>query len=179
MANRKRDRRDDDDDSGSWRGGISRPITSQPRPVPVVVGPSHSSVMKTIATLTPKADRQSDRLVEPGAKGVVLNPVNGRKVPAPLRASIAERFVSRRVEHPAGPVLSASQVAKGEVVRKPEPMATRKPGEFVTAKRGKAPRMDVEKSLHSACVARNRPTDTKGNGDGRPFVPWCQKGKRK
>lgn len=28
------------------------------------------------------------------------------------------------------------------------------------------------------CLSENRPKDTRGNGGSRPFVPWCQKGKK-
>lgn len=29
-----------------------------------------------------------------------------------------------------------------------------------------------------SCRDENRPSDTKGNGGGRPFIPWCSRGKK-
>lgn len=55
------------------------------------------------------------------------------------------------------------------------------------APRAKLTRLDQEKLSEKgvnlrddakACLKENRPKTNKGNGNSRPFVPWCQKGKK-
>jgi len=95
------------------------------------------------------------------------------------RASVADRFFSSRVEHPAGRVPTSSNVLSSDAARTDDPMGRRKPGEFVTKARGVQARADLMPTAKEVCLSANRPKNTQGDGNSRPFVPWCQKGKGK
>lgn len=153
---------------------VSKTVTVQPS-APVRAAPLGVQIARGIVT----GKVQLDGRLRPGVQqsGVRSEIVTGNTSRAAPRASIAERYFSKRVEHPSGPTMSRNEVAKSEGIHKPvvHAMEKRKPGEFVSQARG----VDMRPDGGNACLRANRPVDTKGDGSSRPFVPWCQKGKGK
>lgn len=142
----------------------TRAVKAAIDPVPGQLRRAHAALSRVVQPSVRRAQDWGD------SSGRVIERMPGRRA---LNATVAERYHASRVEHPAGPVLSASTVVDGVHPRPENKMKSRKPGEYVTEKRG----LDIREDKN-ACLRDNRPTDTKGNGGSRPFVPWCQKGKR-
>lgn len=170
----RRSRRDDE-----TRGQVYQP-TSPGRTAQAVQSPRRVDV----PTRSPFVDRVIQRgiaqldgqprrgVVQSGPSSEIVRGMPGRAAP---RASIAGRYFSERVEHPAGPVSRSSIRAEGRVQPTLHAMENRKPGEFVSKPR----ELNMRTPEQNGCLRENRPTDTKGSGGSRPFVPWCQKGKGK
>lgn len=87
----------------------------------------------------------------------------------PLPQGIVDKVIpSRVVSHVPTPTASTVALSPSSAVLES--------GKTVARAKGEAkPALSVSKQ---ACLRAGRPSDNKGNGGGRPFVPWCQKGKK-
>lgn len=104
----------------------------------------------------------------PLREGYVLT---SKRVTPPLPAHVVGKVLPQRLES------HVPKLAPGEVIR-----ATEGPGRNAAKvdrlqARGEAKAKPGLSLSERACVKANRPKSNKGDGGGRPFVPWCQKGK--
>lgn len=172
MSRRSR-RRDDEDDT----------------PVRVYSPDAAPGYKPVAAAPSPSFQRSLDRvgaLLGVAQKRTAAPPTFSAPAVAPYRVSNAERLYPSRIGDVVSPVpakggtfkrlvvpassVTAQTAAKG--VSKPSARLDRAGAEALQS-RG----VDLKGDGGKMCRAVNRPTDTKGDGGSRPFIPWCSRGK--